>query len=480
MVAREDTVSLQSLGAALPDGEDTIVALATAPGRAALATIRMSGTRAHEIARNIVQHWPDIPRSVRLSPIVEPRSGQLLDRAMVVRYDAPHSYTGEPLVEITSHGGVVVPSTIVTALIDLGARQAQPGEFTRRAVLNGKLDIVQAEAVSDLIDARSRRAQGVALAQLDGGLSRRIAGLRDALIGIEALIAYDIDFPEEDDGPVPQERVLAATREAAAGLELLRATSAVGELVRDGAVVVLAGAPNVGKSSLFNALLGQRRAIVTEVPGTTRDALEAVIDAGAWALRLVDTAGLRETSDRIEQMGIEVSEGFLERAAVVLVCGDSAATLDAAVHWVAPRTRAPILAVRTKADLDESGELVPIGYQPPTAVRPRLLSGSVAVSAEHGTGLDALIELIVGTLSANVESVVLDAPVLTRARHRRAVEEALRELSEFQSAWASGALPAPVAATHLRAAVIALEGLIGAVDVEDVLDRVFSSFCVGK
>ena len=461
---------------ALPGSDDTIVALATAPGRAALATIRLSGARAYEIARTMIREWPDSAREARLSALVNPRSGELLDRAIVVRYDAPHSFTGEHLVEISSHGGVVVPSTIIAALIGLGARQALPGEFTRRAVLHGKLDVIQGEAIADLIDARSQRAQSVALAQLDGGLSRRIAGLRDQLVGIEALIAYDIDFPEEDDGPVAASRISAASAQALAGLEQLRATAATGELVREGAVVVLAGAPNVGKSSLFNALLGQRRAIVTELPGTTRDALEAVIDAGAWALRLVDTAGLRETTDRLERMGIEVSEEYLERAALVLACGDSAESVGAAVRRIRARTGSPVIAVRTKSDLALED-------------RERLLAESdelpgsppvVAVSAETGAGLDVLLELIVAALSSGTRPAADDAPVLTRARHRRAVEEAMRELEAFQSGWVAGELPAPVAATHLRAAVLALEELIGVVDVEDVLDRVFSSFCVGK
>ena len=465
---------------ALPGAGDTIVAMATAPGRAALATIRLSGADAHHIAQAVVQKWPAAPGRVRLSPIVEPRSGKLLDQAVVIRYDAPRSYTGEPVVEITTHGGAVVPGTIIAVLIAQGARHALPGEFTRRAVLNGKLDIVQAEAISDLIDARSQRAQSVALAQLDGNLSRRIARLRNGLIEIEALIAYDIDFPEEDDGPVPEARIIEACTVVLNGLEELRATSSVGELVREGAIVVLAGAPNVGKSSLFNALLGQRRAIVTELPGTTRDALEAVIDAGTWALRLVDTAGLRETSDRIERMGIEVSEHFLTRAAVVLACGDSTDTIVTAVHRIRGLTDAPVIPVRTKGDLVSSpAELVADSYQ----LRP----GSVAsiddvmiVSAERGEGLEQLIDRIVRTLSAAVVPVAIDAPVLTRARHRRAVDQAIEELAAFEEGWSDGRLPAPVAATHLHAAVSALEELIGVVDVEDVLDRVFSSFCVGK
>jgi tRNA modification GTPase len=348
-------------------------------------------------------------------------------------------------------------------------------------VLNAKLDVMQAEAVADLIDARSRAAQTMALAQLDGGLSRRIAELRSGLIEIEALLAYDIDFPEEDDGPVPAERITSATDRVLAGLATLRATAETGELVREGAVIVLAGAPNVGKSSLFNALLGQSRAIVTEVPGTTRDALEAVVDAGPWALRLVDTAGLRPTTDRIEQLGIEMSERYLDRAAIVLACGDDASSVTVAVRLIQRRTTVPIIVVHTKADvMDADGkrpDLEAKSYQYDQG-HPAL--PSVAVSAETGSGLDALIGVIIGILSAQHADLHLDAPVLTRARHRHAIDEAIREAEQFRSAWTGQRLPAPVAATHLRNAVVALEELVGVVGINDVLDRVFSTFCVGK
>lgn len=477
---------LGARGSSLPAGEDAIVALATAPGRGALALIRLSGRHAHEIGRRIIVSWPPVPGQVRLSALVDPGSNRLLDRAVVVRHDAPYSYTGEPLVEISCHGGAVVPGTIIAALIEQGARQALPGEFTRRAVLNGKLDVMQAEAIADLIDARSRRAQSAALVQLDGGLSRRITDLRGALIAIEAMIAYDIDFPEEDDGPVSPERILKACDETLASLELLRDTASMGELVREGAVVVLAGAPNVGKSSLFNALLGQPRAIVTDVPGTTRDALEAVVDVAGWALRLVDTAGLRATTDRVERLGIEMSERYVDRAAIVLACGDSEAALDAAVATIGERTDAPIIEVRTKADLDAPGRssslpLVAQSYKSPPDLSPaRRTAGRVAVSTESAAGLNELLDLITGELSARTDAVPFDAPMLTRARHHRAVSEATQHLRAFRLGWVERGLPAPVAATHLRSAVVALEDLIGTVDVEDVLDRVFSTFCVGK
>ncbi len=458
-------------------GADTIVAMATPHGRGALAIIRLSGPEAFAIAGKIVDPWPPTARRATLSRIEDGDAGTLLDEALVTRYDRPNSFTGEDLVELTTHGGLLVPHTIVASLIAHGARQATPGEFTRRAVLNGKIDITQAEAIADLIDARSRRAQSVALIQLDGGLSRRIAALRSALIEIEALLAYDIDFPEEDDGPVPMERITNSTDAVLDELASLRATASAGELVRDGAIVVLAGAPNVGKSSLFNALLGQARAIVTDIPGTTRDALEAVIDAGPWALRLIDTAGLRETADRVEQLGIEMSERAIGRAALVLACGDTVAAVDAVVARVRERSAAPVVVVHTKIDRADGRELLSHSYQSP-AVPDGV--PAVAVSAETGQGLDALVTRVVDVLTTRHGDISPDAPMLTRARHQHAVEEAARELARFRSAWVDEHLPAPVAATHLRTAVIALEELIGLVDVDDVLDRVFSAFCVGK
>src|SRR4051812_36592428 len=338
------------------DFSDTIVALATAPGRGALSIIRLSGPDAHLIARATLDRWPDAPRCVALSAMRD-GSGAELDQVVVTRYDAPSSYTGEDAVELVTHGGSLVSTTVSAALIARGARVAGPGEFTRRAVLNGKMDVLQAEATADLVDARSRAAQSVAMRQLDGGLSRRVLELRSQLIEVEALIAYDIDFPEEDDGPIAPARIAAAADRVTTALDQLLATSRTGELVKHGALVVLAGAPNVGKSSLFNALLGESRAIVTDIPGTTRDAIEAVLDLPGWPLRLVDTAGLRDTADVVERMGIETSTRYLGQAAIVLACGDDATTIEAVRTALRDRTSAPIITVATK------GDLVTIGNQ---------------------------------------------------------------------------------------------------------------------
>ena len=444
--------------------DDTIVAIATAPGRGAIAVIRLSGPQAFSIAARHVHDWPRQPRVAHLAVFFD--GNQRLDEILITAFPAPHSYTGEDVVEISTHGGYVVPSSIVAALTASGARQGVAGEFTRRAVLNGRLDILQAEAVGDLIDASSRAMQNAAFTQLDGGLSRRLAALRDELLGLEALIAYDVDFPEEDDGPIPRERIETATTHVLASVEALLATAPAGEIIREGAVVVIAGPPNAGKSSLFNALLGKSRAIVTEIAGTTRDALEAVVDGGKWPLRLVDTAGLRDTTDRIERLGIEVSERYLAAAEVVLACAETAKDVERTVAFVSTRSKAAIVPVVTKADLVTTRDEVP--------------SSGLSVSAETGLGLPQLLSRIESLIDSQQAPGASDVPLLTKARHKHALELARAEISDFCRAWTDDKLPATVAAVHLRTAITALEELVGAVDVEDVLDRVFSSFCVGK
>jgi len=460
------------------DFSDTIVAIATAQGRGALAIVRLSGPRAHAIARATLDRWPDSPRRVVLSPVRD-QSGVELDQVVVTRYDAPASYTGEDAVELVTHGGSVVSTTVSAALVARGARLATAGEFTRRAVLNGKMDVLQAEATADLVDARSRAAQSVALRQLDGGLSRRVLELRSQLIELEALIAYDIDFPEEDDGPVAPARIAEVAGRVTAALDQLLATSKTGELVREGALVVLAGAPNVGKSSLFNALLGESRAIVTNIPGTTRDAIEAVIDTTGIPLRLVDTAGIREATDVVERLGVEVSGSYVARAAVVLACGEDIDSMRAIgkglLGAAGGRTNAAVIAVRTKSDVSPVSDTDLVSAKEAIGAR-----AAMAVSAERGDGLRELVDLIQALIARGDVVTNLDAPILTQERHRFAIGRARGEVGEFLERWRNGDVPAPVAAVHLHDAVAALEELIGVVDVDHVLDEVFRRFCVGK
>jgi tRNA modification GTPase len=297
-------------------------------------------------------------------------------------------------------------------------------------------------------------------------LSTRVGVLRDRVLQIEALLAYDIDFPEEDDGPIPRERIARETEGALDDLRALLETADLGRLIHDGALVVLAGAPNVGKSSLFNALLGEARAIVTEIPGTTRDAIEAVLDRPRWPLRLIDTAGLRDTSDPLEQLGIETSARYLARAALVLACGDSPSAVRDVTTLVRAHSTAPAIGVLTKADLvSDRSQIAP----------------AVAVSAHTGEGLGALLEAIDVRLAADHGAPVLeDAAGLTRARHRAAAAAAVTELEAFREALERNSPPTSIAAIHVRQAADALGELIGSVHTEDVLDVVFRQFCVGK
>jgi tRNA modification GTPase len=451
-------------GADVVSAGDTIAAIATPMGRGALAIVRMSGPRVRVLAQSLLNPVPDTARRATHCRVRD-QDGTVIDDVVATLYLAPHSFTGEDLLELSTHGGLVAPTAVLAAAIRAGARQADGGEFTRRAVLNGKLDLLQAEAVGDVIDAHSSAAQQAALRQLDGGLSQRVAALRSRILDLEALLAYDVDFPEEDDGPVPRARIQATAEELIESLGALLATGDRGTLVHDGALVVLAGAPNVGKSSLFNALLGEARAIVTDVPGTTRDAIEAVLDLPGWPLRLVDTAGLRETTDLVEQLGIAASSRYLGQAAIVLACGDDAATIDAAQLALRGRTTAPVLTVATKGDLVSHGDKT---------------GADVVVSAHTGGGLVQLLALVERRLSEQHGEPAVDAPGLTRARHLAAVATAQEELRAFGVAWRDEVLPATVAAIHVRAAADALGELIGLVQVDDVLDAVFRRFCVGK
>ncbi|MFQ5550447.1 MAG: tRNA uridine-5-carboxymethylaminomethyl(34) synthesis GTPase MnmE [Gemmatimonadales bacterium] len=444
---------------------DTIVALATPSGRAALALIRISGEAACAVAARAIPAFdPTNVRRATLASVVNPDSGELLDRAVYVFYRAPNSFNGQDTVEVTTHGGLLVPTTVLAAFLAAGARLAEPGEFTRRAVLNGKMDLLQAEAIVDLVEATAPAQRQAALAQMNRGLSNRITALRSGIIELEALLAYDIDFPEEDDGPVSPERITRTVGDLLADIDRLLATAADGERVREGALAVIAGEPNVGKSSLFNALLGSERAIVTEIEGTTRDAIEAPITCRGYPFRLVDTAGLRSSDDRIEKLGIEVSKRYVADADVVLLCVEAGKPLDQNEEEFATSVRDRLIVIRTKTDLHP-------GFSGAAA--------EVAVSAESLLGIDELRQALAKLAFAGVSYAGDVSPLLNRERHRAALVRARDELEQFVAARRDGLEPV-VCAIHLGAAVGALEEIVGVVTTEDVLDELFSSFCVGK
>jgi tRNA modification GTPase len=438
---------------------DPIAALATPPGRSALAVLRLSGQGAFDVACRVIRSFSsEPPRRATLADFQSP-DGQLIDRGIFVVYRGPHSYTGEDMVELSCHGGLLVPSRLLGALHAAGARPAAPGEFTRRAVLNGKLDLIQAEAVGDLIDSTAPAQGAAALRQLEGGLSRRLERLRQSLIEIQALLSYHIDFPEEDDGPIPPARIAGEIESVAGQIRQLIATAPSAERLREGALLVLAGRPNAGKSSLFNALLGSERALVTEIPGTTRDAIEAHTDFLGWPVRLADTAGLWNAPERVDRLGVEVSRRYLSAADLVLLCVEAGRALGQDESQIAD-TRSALL-VRTKADLSDSpGEGVPVSV----------------ITAE---GLDHLRRLAAERVFSDRIGLADLEPALTRERHRTALGRAQEALA--------AALPhldsngdAVLAAHHVREATSTLDELLGSVDLDEVLDRVFGSFCVGK
>jgi tRNA modification GTPase len=466
---------------------DTIAALATPPGRGAIAVIRTSGTEAASLVARMAPDWGgrERPREAILATLREPEGKKLLDHALVTYFPSPRSYTGEDLVEISTHGGSLGPALVLSALEALGARLARPGEFTHRAYLNGKLDLLQAEGVRDLVDARTEVCHQVALHQMEGGLSARLGQLREDMIGLEAALSHHVDFPDEDEPPVPLEEVVQAAERVRGGLERLLETAPEGELLREGALAVLAGRPNSGKSSLFNALLGSERAIVTGYPGTTRDALEASVSFEGYPFRLVDTAGLRAEPEELERLGIEVARSYLRRASAVLLCVSAewgwGEEEEGFLSELDPAT--PVLILLTKADLlgsphgpvaRSSTELAP-GRSHDGHPLPKL-----SVSVVDGRGL--------GEIRRGMRDLVFSGlageggwtrPLLTRKRQIKGVHMALTELGAFVTALRQG-VPADVAGTHLRPAETALEELLGIISPDDVLDRIFAEFCIGK
>jgi tRNA modification GTPase len=326
-------------------------------------------------------------------------------------------------------------------------------------VLNGKMDLVQAEAVGDLIDATASRQARAALGQLDGRLSTRLNELRGALLNLQAMLSYQVDFPEEDEGPIAPEPIVEQVTKVAGQIDQLLATAPAAERLREGALLVLAGPPNAGKSSLFNALLGADRALVTEIAGTTRDAIEAHTDFLGWPVRLVDTAGLGPVSDRIDRLGMAMSERYIAAADLVLVCDDGQMGGWADGQWLQgdPRT----LPLRTKSDL----------------ARPK--GSGIPVSVVTGEGLEE-VRRVVGERIFGERMQLADLePALTRARHREALACARDALAAGRAELGPEG-DTVLAAHHVQEATLALDELIGTVDIEAVLDRVFASFCVGK
>jgi tRNA modification GTPase len=451
---------------------DTIVARATPPGIGAIAVVRLSGRGAREVLRRLAPGSADgEDRQACLVGLQDPCTGAPIDQALVTFFRGPASYTGEDVVEISVHGGTLPSQGVIDACVRLGARPAAPGEFTRRAYLNGKLDLLQAEAVADLVTAKSQEAHSAAIHQLQGALSARVERLRARLLQLEALLAHHLDFPDEDEPPTPVGGVIAEGEAVFRALQDMLGLAPEGLLLREGAVVVLAGRPNAGKSSLFNALLGEERAIVTAEPGTTRDAVEAHLDIGGFPFRLVDTAGLRDAPGEVERLGVEIAERYLEHAQVVLFCHPADQGWEEEEREIAARIPPErVLWVRTCIDRGD-GEMDRVGVP--------FLGAGIGVSTVTGEGVAEVRASLKERVFSGLVEVRPELGVLTRPRQRERMKEAQEELRAFVLALRDG-VPADLAAVRLRGARESLEELVGVSDHDEVLDVLFRSFCIGK
>lgn len=435
---------------------DTIFAPATAPGRAALAVVRLSGPASGEALKALAGRLPAARRaSVRMLRA----GGEAIDEALVLWFPAPASYTGEDCAELHLHGGPAVVETVIEALAGLGLRLAEPGEFTRRAFQNGKLDLAQAEAVADLIDAETKAQAGQALAQLGGSLSRRFEAWRDILIEALAVLEAAVDFPDEDLPADIAARARPALERLLGDLDDALLDEARGRRVREGFRVALIGAPNAGKSSLLNALAGRDAAIVTPTPGTTRDVIEAPMVLAGYRVLLADTAGVRDTAEHIEAEGVRRARAWAADADLRLWVVDASAS-DGAWRFAADLLQPGDIRLLNKSDLPTGADAAAEGA-----------FETLEISALEGA--DAVRELLTNRVVAALSAS--DFPAATRLRHAERLREARARVA---SALASEEVE--LAAEDVRLAARALAQVTGRVDPEDVLDRVFSSFCIGK
>jgi tRNA modification GTPase len=447
---------------------DTIAALGTPLGTAALAIVRVSGVDTPRLVREIFGELP--PPRFALHADYRDRTGTLVDDVIVTLFVTPQSYTGEDAFEVTSHGNPFIAQKILEDLFARGCRPAEPGEFTQRAFLNGRMDLSQAEAVMDLIHARSERALEAANQMLRGALGRKMAELTDGLLGALARIEAYIDFPDEDLPPEDRRIVRETIERVYQGAGQLLATSHYGEILREGIKTVIVGAPNVGKSSLLNRLLGRDRAIVSPEPGTTRDFIEEPVVAGMHGLRLIDTAGLSPTPQPLEKLGQEKTMERIAEADLFLLVLDATLPSPAFDHDLLRRVTADnAIAVLNKCDLIQGMEPK---AKPPTGLP------TVRLSALTGKGIDAL-HVEIARLADRFQVRVGSDLIAINARHAHALERATSGLSD-----ALGKLdacsPIELLASDLRVALDALGEISGKVDNERMLDQLFATFCIGK
>ena len=450
--------------------DDTIVAIATPPGRGGIGVVRLAGPESKAIASRMLHlsggRELEANRAI-FGELVEIESGERIDEVVATWFAAPHSYTTDEIVEISCHGSPVVLRRVVEMAISQGARLAEPGEFTQRAFLNGRLDLTQAEAIRDLIDSQTLYQAKIAAQQLKGSLSRALLPMKEKLVALIARLEAGIDFAEDDVAVMPANQILAAIEGVSAQLRSLDASFAFGKVVHEGLTLAIVGRPNVGKSSLFNQLVEHERAIVTSLPGTTRDLVTETVALGGIPVRLVDTAGIREALDEAEHIGIRKSMEALADADLVLVVVDASAELsDVDRELLTDVSERAAIVVRNKADLGELGEESSVVHLP-----------TVRTSAVSGEGVAELraeiLRMVRGSASED------GGAMLTNLRQQSHVQSALGGVAAATSSVQSG-IPHEMVLLDLYQALRALDEMTGATTADDILHLIFSTFCIGK
>jgi tRNA modification GTPase len=453
--------------------DDTIVAVATPPGRGGIGVVRLAGPEARVIAESMLRLKAKMePGRAIFGELLDPDSGDRIDEAVITYFAKPHSYTADDVIEISAHGSPVVLRHIVELATARGARMAEPGEFTMRAFLNGRIDLTQAEAVRDLIESQTLFQAKIAAQQLEGALSKRLQPIKKRLVDLIAVMEAGIDFAEDDVSVLPGFEIRQRLNAIVKPLEQLQATFAYGKIVHEGFTLAIVGRPNVGKSSLFNRLVERERAIVTATPGTTRDLVTETVALGGIPLKLIDTAGIRESSDEAESIGIRKSYEALGEADMVLVVLDSSQDLtsedEKLISSVAGRRS---LTIANKADLNGSH-----------AITEKLTSDvSLKVfrtSALNGDGIDQLRQEILNQISGQ-SAGEHETGFLTNVRHQSLVLEAISCLDTAREA-SDRQVPHEMIMLDLYGALRPLDAITGETTTDDILNLIFSSFCIGK
>jgi tRNA modification GTPase len=440
---------------------DTIVAISTPPGRAGIGVVRLSGSDSRRIAENILRFpashsWK--PWAASLATLVDEQD-QIVDRVVVTYFESPRSYTAEDVIEIACHGAPVVLRYCIERAVLAGARPAEPGEFTLRSYVNGRIDLPQAEAVRDLIDATTIYQAKVASQQIEGAVSRRIAPYKEQLLELISLLEAGIDFAEDDIDVAPDAEILKRLDAIRQGLERLVRSFAYGKLVHEGLTLAIVGRPNVGKSSLFNRLLERDRAIVTEIPGTTRDTISETASLNGIPVRFIDTAGIREGEDRVEKLGVERSYQAMADADLTLIVADASEPLREEDRLLIDRA-VRHLVISNKVDI----------------AMERSLEGSIPVSALTGEGLELLRSRIIEAVAPEIDQ---EAGFITSVRHEALLREALEALGNAANAVAAK-IPHEMLLLDLYSALRPIDAITGATTADDILNRIFSTFCIGK